>query len=238
MTKIDDILDRLQKEQPVIDMPDELTDRIMNSLPERKGDPTGGQKTKKAWLYTIIGSVAASVVLLLSLHYLSTDNGERQSPMLAQHTNVNNEKVLPPPEKIQETPVPQQTSVTAKSGKQISQEQATRKTKAPLKTAQTHETVDTSKRAYTPTASKTERKANGEIPDTLGNDIWNNKENVIRAIRILADCEATIAREHQQVRNEIIKTTFYATPQTSDAILVTNEAGDYEVMRLNTITDL
>lgn len=57
-------------------------------------------------------------------------------------------------------------------------------------------------------------------------------------MRILADCEATIAREHQQVRNEIIETTFHATPQRAGAILVTNEAGDYEVTRPNTITDI
>ena len=47
MTKIDDIFDRLQKEQPVIDMPDELTESIMNSLPDRKAEATGGQKAKR-----------------------------------------------------------------------------------------------------------------------------------------------------------------------------------------------
>ena len=83
MTKIDDILNRLQKEQPVIDMPDELTERIMNSLPERRPEATAGQKTQKAWLYTTIGAAAASIMLLLTLHQISPDIGGRQQPVVA-----------------------------------------------------------------------------------------------------------------------------------------------------------
>ena len=48
MTKIDDILDRLQQEQPVIDAPEELTDRIMNSLPER-GAKADKARTVRLW---------------------------------------------------------------------------------------------------------------------------------------------------------------------------------------------
>lgn len=238
MTKIDDIFDRLQKEQPVIDMPDELTESIMNSLPDRKAEATGGQKAKKAWLFTAIGAVAASVVLLLTFHHLSTEEGERQPTMVAQHTDADSEKLLPPPDTKEETPALRQVSVAANSQKQLAQERTMLKGNPHPQTALVHETVGASKRAHTPTAEKTVRKAGREFTDTLGNGIWEHKENVIRAVSILAECEATIAREHQQVRNEIIKTTFYATPQASDAILVTNEAGDYEVMRLNNITDL
>ncbi len=238
MTKIDDIFDRLQKEQPIIDMPDELTERIMNSLPERKADTTGGQKVKKAWLYTTIGAVAASVVLLLTFHHFSTEEGKRQPPMVAQHTDVDRGKLLPTSNKIEEMPASLPASVATKSEKQIAQGQTKREARPCQQTALAHETVEASKRANSPTAAKTVRKASREIPDTLGDDIWKHKDNVIRAIRMLAGCEAIIAREHQQVRNDIIKTTFYATPQTSDAVLVTNEAGDYEVMKLTTITDL
>lgn len=48
MTKIDDILDRLQQEQPVIDAPEELTERIMNSLPER-GTKADKARTVRLW---------------------------------------------------------------------------------------------------------------------------------------------------------------------------------------------
>lgn len=83
--------------------------------------------------------------------------------------------------------------------------------------------------------TKTRKK---EIPDTLGNGIWQHKENVVRAIKILADCEATIKREEQEVRNAVVKATFNATPQPAGVILVSNEAGDYEVISTRTIIEL
>ena len=92
-------------------------------------------------------------------------------------------------------------------------------------------TKTTAKRPRT----KTRRK---EIPDTLGNGIWQHKENVVRAMKILADCEATIMREEQEVRNAVVKATFNATPQPAGIILVSNEAGDYEVISTRTIIEL
>ena len=49
MTKIDDILDRLQHEQPVIDAPEELTERIMNSLPERAAKADKARTVRLWW---------------------------------------------------------------------------------------------------------------------------------------------------------------------------------------------
>ena len=238
MTKIDDILNRLQKEQPVIDMPDELTERIMNSLPERRPEATAGQKTQKAWLYTTIGAAAASIMLLLTLHQISPDVGGRQQPVVAQHADVHSEKRIAPPD-TKDASASLQSIVSAQSDKQKNCENtAIKMDHPPLQSAKNAKTVDAGERTHTPTVTKAAKKTKREIPDTLGNGIWTHEENVIRAMRILADCEATIAREHQQVRNEIIETTFHATPQRAGAILVTNEAGDYEVTRPNTITDI
>ena len=80
------------------------------------------------------------------------------------------------------------------------------------------------------TGKKTQRR---EIPDTLGNSIWQHRENVVRAIQVLADCEATIVREEQEVRNDIVKATYNAMPQPANVILVTNEAGDCIVSDTN-----
>ena len=76
------------------------------------------------------------------------------------------------------------------------------------------------------------------LPDTLGSGIWQSRENVQRAVKILADCEATIRREEQEVRNDIIEATFRATPQPANAILVSNEAGDYEVIEKRNIIEI
>lgn len=84
-------------------------------------------------------------------------------------------------------------------------------------------------------AKRTRSRVN---PDTLGNEIWQNPENVERAIRILADCKATIQREEQEMRNMVIKATFHATPQPANAVLVTNEVGDYEVLETKRIVEI
>ena len=76
------------------------------------------------------------------------------------------------------------------------------------------------------------------LPDTLGDGIWQREENVQRALQMLADCEATIMREEQEIRNNIIEATFRATPQPANAILVTNELGDYEVIEPRTIIEI
>ena len=77
-----------------------------------------------------------------------------------------------------------------------------------------------------------------EIPDTLGNAIWHKKENVERALQMLADLETTIQREEQEIRNNIIEVSFRATPQPANTILVTNEAGDYEVIENTNIIEI
>ena len=82
------------------------------------------------------------------------------------------------------------------------------------------------------------RTHRSELPDTLGNGIWRSERNVVIALQILSECEATIRREEQEVRNHIIQATFNATPQPANAVLVTNEAGDYEVIETNTIREI
>jgi hypothetical protein len=55
---------------------------------------------------------------------------------------------------------------------------------------------------------------------------------------MLSECETTILREEREMRNHIIQATFNATPQPANAVLVTNEAGDYEVIETKTIIEI
>ena len=84
----------------------------------------------------------------------------------------------------------------------------------------------------------TKRTHPTEISDTLGNGIWRSERNVALAIQMLSECEETILREEQEMRNHIIQATFNATPQPANAVLVTNEAGDYEVIETKTIIEI
>ncbi len=82
------------------------------------------------------------------------------------------------------------------------------------------------------------RARSTEISDTLGNGIWRSERNVAIAIQMLSECEETILRKEQEMRNNIIQATFNATPQPANVVLVTNEAGDYEVIETKAIIEI
>ena len=82
-------------------------------------------------------------------------------------------------------------------------------------------------------AAPKKQLAEAELPDTLGQGIFESEENVRLAVQMLSECEATIRREEQQVNNRIIKATFNALPQAENALLVTNENGDFEVIEVS-----
>lgn len=71
MNKIDDILEQLKGQQPAIDDPDALTDRIMESLPEQEVQPTAEmqqlnrrKQTVPLWRWL---SIAASILLIIGI---------------------------------------------------------------------------------------------------------------------------------------------------------------------------
>lgn len=89
MDKIDNILDRLQNaQQPAIDTPDELTERIMASLPEREATTSQRQKGRIAWLYSAIA--AAACVLLFIGVGVATQQEKVQTPELV-NANIQDE---------------------------------------------------------------------------------------------------------------------------------------------------
>ena len=73
MKRIDDILTQLQQQQPDVINPDELTDRIMDSLPDMDvlpmddGPERKSAKRTRLYIYSAI-AVAAGVLLLLMLN--------------------------------------------------------------------------------------------------------------------------------------------------------------------------
>ena len=81
--------------------------------------------------------------------------------------------------------------------------------------------------------TKPKRPSEAELPDTLGESIFKSEENVRIAMQILRECKATIRREEQQTRNDIIEATFNALPHAEDALLVRGESGDLEVIQVS-----
>ena len=76
MMKIDEILSRLQEQQPDVCNPDELTDRIMDSLPDL---PTEQPKPAASAI-----AVAASVLLLISLGIVSNNQNDEGNNLVVQ----------------------------------------------------------------------------------------------------------------------------------------------------------
>ena len=83
------------------------------------------------------------------------------------------------------------------------------------------------------TAAPKKQLAEAELPDTLGQGIFESEENVRIAMQILCECEATIRQEKQQTRNYIIEATFNALPHAEDALLVRGENGNLEVIQVS-----
>ena len=75
MMKIDEILSRLQEQQPDVSNPDELTDRIMDSLPDLPTEQPKPARHIRLYIASAIAA-AASVLLLLTLHYSEEPTSE------------------------------------------------------------------------------------------------------------------------------------------------------------------
>lgn len=83
MMKIDDILNGLQGQQPDISNPDELTDRIMDSLPDLPTEQPKPARRIRLYVASAIAA-AASVLLLLTLHRNNVDPQQVQSLVTQQ----------------------------------------------------------------------------------------------------------------------------------------------------------
>ena len=83
MMKIDEILSRLQEQQPDVCNPDELTDRIMDSLPDLPTEQPKPARRIRLYIASAI-AVAASVLLLISLGIVSNNQNDEGNNLVAQ----------------------------------------------------------------------------------------------------------------------------------------------------------
>lgn len=204
----------LPEGHPVRMMLGELTlgeaeyDRIMESRQPK------ARTIRMTWRWAAAAlAVAASLLLFFVFSHKDSESVEPQQQLIAQ---VVTQEEVEPKQESEETKV-------VEEDKEISATPVTlRENKSPRRE---HRTIQP-------------KRADVALPDTLGEGIWQNEENVRIALQMLAECEATIQREEQEIRNNIVRATFNATPQPANAILVTNELGDYEVIETRTIIEI
>ncbi len=92
MNKTDQILERLKGQQPVIDDPDVLTERIMSSLPELTTEQPKPARQIRLYIVSAIAA-AASVLLLLTLHYVEKPTSVEAVADLRQEVSTSIEAV-------------------------------------------------------------------------------------------------------------------------------------------------
>ena len=92
MNKTDQILERLKGQQPVIDNPDVLTERIMSSLPELTTEQPKPARQIRLYIVSAIAA-AASVLLLLTLHYVEKPTSVEAVADLRQEVSTSVEAV-------------------------------------------------------------------------------------------------------------------------------------------------
>ena len=94
MDKIDDILERLSAQQPDIDNPSELTDRILANLPERREAPhrqeeTTSQTCRFLTLLRVVSSIAAIWLVGLFLYVNKPVSvTQRKMDVVHYYTNI------------------------------------------------------------------------------------------------------------------------------------------------------
>ena len=93
MKKIDDILNSLQQQKPVISDPDELTNRIIDSLPDLDCQDAKSAKRIRIYIATVV-AIAACIMLLVMLT-TNMDTRENEKP-IAQNDLVRRERTPSP----------------------------------------------------------------------------------------------------------------------------------------------
>ena len=72
-------------------LPDDFTDRLMQRIEQKEENP----KHRSTWLYAAIGAVAASILLLLALHYTPNDCNTEKGTVVAQQTKQREQPSKP-----------------------------------------------------------------------------------------------------------------------------------------------
>ena len=98
MNKTDDILERLKGQQPMIDDPDALTERIMSSLPDLEPSRQDAEPSRQedegsarivGWRWTAILAVAASVAVALLMVWPKQEQTPQEPSVVAQAVVTN-----------------------------------------------------------------------------------------------------------------------------------------------------
>ena len=196
---------------------DDFTDRLMQRV-EQESEPHVVHR--RWWLYASISAVAASIAIVLLLNYNNkvelTAQPKTAHVTLSNSADHNDLHAANVTNVLNDSKVPEAPKAITPSA-------------APRQIA---------KASRHSAAAKETAFITDEIPDTLGSSIMASEENMSRALQMLAECEQSIMKGEQAVRNDMIEATFNSMPQSASAMLVVNELGDVEVVDYDDVVKL
>ena len=180
----------------------DFTDRLMQRIPQPEKTPV----RRRLWLYPA-AAVAAGVLLLVTLHfkYNKEETVKPASPIvLAEKEDGQNAMVMT-----------EEKSLMVESSN-----------------AAMTDCRDIGRRVHDvqQIISSEENKPQPVNPDTLGDEIWSQREHVLLALRMLVECESAC---EQRRGNALIEAAFHASEHPDQLLLVVSENGDYMIVDEN-----
>ena len=207
---------RREERREKFTIPDGFDNLVMESISQSRLKPK-----RRAWLYATVGAIAASVVLLLTLHHIYNNIEPRaQQPMSAKQ-DTKQERTAKMVEDIQEQ---HETGISSPT---LVKPSLVKKDNVEKKKVSGRNNKISSKGLLTSATSHAEDPVPQALSDTLGDGIWQRKENVIRAIEMLAEYDEN---GKQRERNVIREATFKSMPRQQGLQLMVCENGDYLIV--------
>lgn len=225
-------------EQKMLSIPVGLNDLVLQRAKESASKEQ--LKKRKVWLYiTLASAVAACILLLLAMRSTTTTDKEVINDKLITELKP----IMNKTEKEQKTDI----AIENNDNKNIEIAKVTNHNKLtntknnypksnekpmPSNLMASNTTAIIKPRNIKPQIEieSDKCKTNDEIPDTLGSLIFQSPENMKIALELLSECDTTIRQEKQEVRNYLIETSFNVMSPAKNAILVTEENGDFNVV--------
>jgi len=211
---------RERKQSP---MPADLNERLLNRIEAAKETP----KRRRVWPYTVIA--AACLLFIIGIGAVLMNTLKQKEEMLAETNRRQKEKMMEEvtPKQKEELMAEKTVKPSPLNNQGDAEHTPEEKTISVTNTQKECPESDMGVSSKV-VASHRVRKSEGTAPpDTLGDGIWEQKENVALALQMLAECEA--AGEQIQ-RNTIVEAAFQSTPKPHSLQLVVSETGDYMIV--------
>ena len=207
MTKIDNILERLKGQQPIISNPDELTGRIMDNLPELDGEKPEQKPNPAFWWWVAVMLLLMGIGAVLWLYQPKDDHYQPVAQEYSKKIPIHS-TTLPHDEQSEETHSSPITDNTQRGSKEYTKVQTDQQSQIhPLQTQPT---------------PKLKQKDPPQHQETIVNDSEpnGNDEDENTTYPIIIHPPVAIHQDLQYVTHEMASDSDYVDPSLIDDFIM------------------